>query len=377
MIYFDNAATSFKKPLCVKWSMFKAINFYTANPGRSGHKKSLKCAMEVLKTRVKLKALFNCPSEDNVIFCQNCTDALNLAILGTQKQGGNVITSCFEHNSVLRPLKHLQAQGIITLTIVEPKNTTHITQQDVADAIQDDTYLVCITHISNVTGNKNDIADIGKICKEKNILFLVDAAQSGGHIDIDMQRDNIDLLCFAGHKGLFAPLSIGGLCINTKYPINSQRFGGTGTNSIELIQPDFAPEKYESGTLSVPLIMGLGQGVSYVSKNFEYNSNKVAHLTTYLIKKLQTLSNVILYTDAHSKYGVVSFNLKDFDSVELSSVLDEKYNILVRGGLHCAPLTHKFLGTVKTGAVRISLNHYNSIRQIDKFIKALKEISCS
>ncbi len=374
MIYFDNAATSFKKPLGVKIAILKAINHCTANPGRSGHRASLKAGLEITKARLKIKNFFNCESENNVIFTQNCTDALNLAILGSLKDGGHVVVSCFEHNSVLRPLKHLEDSGKITLSIVYPKGHNYITLQDILPYIKSNTYMVCLSHISNVTGNINDIVSIGKYCKDNNITFLVDAAQSCGHVDIDMQRDNIDLLAFAGHKGLFAPLSIGGLCINNDNKLNNIRFGGTGTNSIELSQPKFAPEKYESGTLSTPLIMGLSAGVSYVAKHFERNIQKIKYLTKYLISRLSSMPNITLYTNHESIYGVVCFNIKDYDSVEISSYLDEKYNIAVRGGLHCAPLSHKHLGTTKTGAIRISLNHYNTKRQIDKLIKVLSNI---
>ena len=373
MIYFDNAATTFKKPLCVKLGVLKALCNYSANPGRSGHRHSLKAARQIFKTRLTIKNLFNCESESNVIFTQNCTDALNLAILGSARDGGHVITSCFEHNSVLRPLNYLKSIGKITLSIVQPSNGFNITLDDIKNAYQDNTYLVCLTHISNVTGNRNDIEGVGRFCKEHNLVFLVDAAQSCGHVDIDMQKSNINLLAFAGHKGLFAPSSIGGLCIN-KTNINPIRFGGTGTNSVQLTQPDSLPERLEAGTLSTPLIMGLLYGTKFVIRNFDRHKKKVAYLTKYLIDNL-TKINATIYTQQNSKYGVVCFNLKNVDSIEASGVLDEKYNIAVRGGLHCAPLCHKFLGTIITGAIRISLNHYNSKRQINKLIKALTDIS--
>ncbi len=374
MIYFDNAATSYNKPISVKYAVVRAMTHYCANPGRSGHKASLKAAKQILRARLKIKNFFNCQHDNGVIFTSNCTEALNTAILGTVKDGGHVVTSCFEHNSALRPLKYLESQGKISLTIVYPKNHNYIDVTDISSACNDKTYLVCLTHISNVTGNINDIKNIGAFCNRHNILFLVDAAQSCGHVDIDMQQDHIDMLAFAGHKGLFAPLSIGGLCINCDTIPQPLKHGGTGTNSSELYQPQELPERLESGTLATPLIVGLGKGVSYVAKHFDHNTKKVKELTHYLISNLTKQNNITLYTNQNSKYGVVCFNINGYDSVEISSLLDEKYNIAVRGGLHCAPLTHKFLGTMQRGAVRVSLNHYNTKRQLNKLLKILQSL---
>lgn len=369
MIYFDNSATTYKKPLSVKLATYRGLK--VANPGRSGHSLSQKSAQEIFRARLKLQTFFNVPNQENVIFTQNCTEALNTAILGTAKKG-NVIASTFEHNSVLRPLKKLENDGIISLTIATPQQDNIITKADIEKLIKPDTYMVCVSYINNTLGNKNDIYNIGKLCKQKGIIFLVDCAQSSGHIAIDMQKDNISLLTFAGHKGFFAPQSIGGLCIND-CKLNPIKFGGTGTNSSELTMPDSLPEKLESGTLSCPLIYGLSAGVSYVINHFEKNNKKVSNLTHYLYQKLTEL-DVKIYTNQKSEYGVILFNTSNIDSTELSGILDERYHIMVRGGLHCAGLAHQYLGTLKTGAVRVSINHYNSKRQIDKFIKALKEI---
>ena len=375
MIYFDNAATTFKKPLCVKISTLIALNKYSANPGRSGHKLSIKTAQKVLETRINVAKFFNCPNFESVIFTKNCTEALNLAILGSAKQNSNVVASCFEHNSVLRPLKHLEDMGVISLTIIEPQNNAlHIKLEDIKEKIQANTKMVCVNHISNVTGNLNEIEKIGKFCKDKNITFLVDCAQSAGHIKIDMEKQNIDLLAFAGHKGLFAPQSIGGLCINTKNSPKAILFGGTGTNSQDLYQPKTIPEYYESGTVSTPLILGLNSGLKYVEKNFNKITNKTKKLTNYLYNELLKIEDIILYTEKESHFGVVTFNKKNMTSTEVATILDEKYNIAVRSGLHCAPLAHKFLGTTNNGAIRISINHFNKLHEIKKFIKILKRI---
>lgn len=374
MIYFDNAATTFKKPISVKLSTLIALNKYSANPGRSGHKLSIKTAQKILETRIRVADFFNCPSFESVVFTKNCTEALNIAILGSVKDGSNIIASCFEHNSVLRPLIYLESIGKITLTIVNPKEKNHITLEDIKDKIKENTSMICINHISNVTGNLNQITDIGNFCKQKDILFLVDCAQSAGHIRIDMQKLNIDLLAFAGHKGLFAPQSIGGLCINTKNSPKAILFGGTGTNSIDLEQPKTMPEYYESGTISTPLIIGLNSGIKYVEKNFDKIKKKTKTLTNLLHKELSNIEDIILYTEKESHYGVVTFNIKNINSSEVSNILDEKFNIFVRSGLHCAPLAHNFLGTTTQGAVRISLNHFNNKKEIYKFLKAIRFI---
>lgn len=374
MIYFDNAATSNKKPISVKFSTLIALQKYSANPGRSGHKLSIKTAQKILEARVFTSQFFNCPNFENVVFTKNCTEALNIAILGSCKKYGNVIASCFEHNSVLRPLKHLENDKKISLTIAKPQNKHYITANDILPLIKEDTFLVCVNHISNVTGNKNQIEEIGRLCKEKNILLLVDCAQSAGHTEIDMEKQNISLLTFAGHKGLYAPQSIGGLCINTKNTPKNILFGGTGTNSYDLNQPNIPPECYESGTLSTPLILGLYAGEKYVSKHLGKIKNKIESLTKHLYTQLKNLKDIILYTHESSCFGVVCFNIKNQDSTTISNILDEKYNIATRGGLHCSPLAHEFLGTTKTGAVRISIGFFNTKKQINKLIFAIKEI---
>lgn len=374
LIYLDNSATSHFKPISVINALNKAIK-NSANAGRSGHKLSLKNSILVYNARQRIANHFGLEEPENVIFTKNCTEALNIALLGTVKKGGNVICSCFEHNSVLRTLTELKNKGEITLTIVKPSNKSYIVKSDVEKCITSKTYLVAITAISNVTGNKNDILEIGKLCREKNLLFLVDGAQSCGHIRYNLKKDNINYLTFAGHKGFLAPQGIGGLCINSKVIPSPIIFGGTGTESANLTQPQNLPEKLESGTLSTPLIVALGEGVKYVEKHYENNNYKTEKLTQYLLNKLKTIKDISIYTLSSSSYGVVSFNLKNYNSNEVSDYLDSKYNIATRGGLHCAPLTHKFLNTVGTGAVRVSLNFKNTKKEIDTLIKGLTELN--
>ena len=371
IIYFDNAATSHFKPKSVIRALVKSIK-NSANPGRSGHKLSLNNSMEIWKTRDIIAEHFGNIEPENVIFTKNCTEALNIAILGTVRKNGNVICSCFEHNSILRPLHELENKGIITLTIVSPKNKKYITSADIKEKIIPSTYLICVNSLSNVTGNKNEITEIGKICKEKNILFLVDNAQGCGHLKIDMIKSHINFLSFAGHKGFFAPQSIGGLCINSKIIPNPIVFGGTGTESENMLQPSTLPESLESGTLSTPLIIGLKKGIEFVDKKFNKLNNKTRFLTEYLYENLKKIKGITIYSLPNLDSGIISFNYKNYDSVEITEYLDKNFNIATRGGIHCSPLAHKFLNTTKTGIVRISLNFKNTKKEVNTLIKAIK-----
>ena len=355
MIYLDNSATTRTKPKEVIDEVVKGLTTFSANPGRSGHIASLNSAIEVSKTRQLLCEIFSCPTPENIVFTQNCTDSLNLAILGSARKGGHVITTAFEHNSTLRPLQFLKEKGIISLTIVEPNSSNKITRQDIEKHIRKNTYLISTIHVSNVDGAETEIEEIGKLCKEKNILYLVDGAQSAGHKCINMQKQNISLLALAGHKGLFGPQGIGALLIGENVSLNPIRFGGTGTQSISLSQPTERPECFESGTIALPNILGLKAGLEFVSVNQEKIEEKLKTLTKALIYELKKIKNVKVYTSENNLNGVVSFNISNIDSTIVSEYLNEKFEICVRSGLHCAPLKHKHLGTIEQGTIRASL----------------------
>lgn len=372
LIYFDNAATSHYKPFCVKLAFFKALKI-SANPGRSGHKLSIKNLNLVYKTRLQVAKHFNVDNENNVIFTKNCTEALNLTLQGIcLKKSGNVVVSVLEHNSVLRPLNTLEKNKKITLTKVKPQNKMFITKKDIEEVIRPDTFLVCVGSISNVTGNKNEIEEIGKFCNSKGILFLVDNAQGIGHIKIDMKKHHINFLTFSGHKGFLTPQGIGALCINSNVIPSPILQGGTGTDSESLEQPKYPPESLESGTLATPLICSLFAGIKYSEKNFKKHNKRITELTEYLQARLKEIKDITIYSSM-TLSGVVSFTIKDYDSEEISRYLDTNYNIAVRGGLHCAGLTHEFFGTLKSGMVRVSLCHKNTKKEIDTLIKALNE----
>ncbi len=373
MIYLDNSASTYIKPKEVIKAVNDSMLSYTANPGRSGHKASIKTALKVEETREKLAEHFNVESGQNVIFTYNCTQALNLAILGSVKTGGHVICTENEHNSVLRPLEYLKSLGKIDYSIAYQKNKLGITLDDILPLIKENTYMIICNHISNVNGSVADIKNIGKYSRDHNIIFLVDGAQSCGHIKVDMKESNIDYYTVAGHKGFYAPQSIGCLIMNDKYRPEPITFGGTGTNSLELYQPDIYPERLESGTISTPLIIGLGAGLDFVKDNFSEITNKIDDLTTYLNYEL-TKMGLTSYTEPENSFGVVAFNIKDLDSSEVADILNEKYDICVRGGFHCAPIKHKALGTLEQGAVRVSISYFNTFSEIQRLIYAVKHI---
>lgn len=371
MIYFDNSASSFVKPKSVQKAVLNALNLYTANPGRSGHKQALKTAMEVENVR-NIVAQHVGTTADNIVFTLNCTDALNLAILGSFLPGGHIVCTENEHNSVVRPLEHLkQCDSSFSYSVTTQTQKNGITWQDIEKHLTDKTYMVICNHISNVNGDVADIVDIGKHLKELNITFLVDGAQSGGHFRYDMQEMGISMLALAPHKGFYAPQGVGCLCLDGKTKLQPIRFGGTGTNSLEFIQPETSPERYESGTINTPAILGFGEGVKFVEENFKYIQEKLEDLTTYLHYELSKLP-IDIYTKTENTSGVLAFNIPNVDSTEVATYLDEKWNICVRSGYHCAPLKHQALGTLDQGAVRVSLSFFNTYQEVEKFIFAIK-----
>lgn len=374
MIYLDNSATSRIKPKQVINAVVKGLTRYNANPGRGGHTYSIECAMQVNLVREKVRKFFNGNKIENIIFTSGCTEALNLAILGSAKKG-HVIATVNDHNSVLRPLHYLKNQGLITLDIVSPQKEDILEWEDIKPYIKSDTYLICTNHMSNVDGMITNINEIGKHCKELGILFLVDGAQSTGHIKIDMQEDNIDFLAIAPHKGLYAPQGIGVLVINDAKTLKPIKFGGTGTESFSPMQPTSPPECFESGTLAVPNILGLGAGIDFVDENFNDIVEKIEDLTTYLNFELRKINNVIVYTHPNNAYGVVSFVVKGQESESVCNILNERYKICARSGLQCAPLKHKDMGTLETGTVRISISYFNTFGEIITLIKAIKHIA--
>ena len=377
MIYFDNAATSFPKPEIVYTSIMTAMREYGANPGRSGHKLALKASRGIYETRDLICQIFNVKNPMNVILTFNATESLNIGIKGVLKPGDHVITTSMEHNSVLRPITYLKRFGIES-TIVKGDEKGRVSVLDIERNIKPNTKLIVNTHVSNLTGTIMPIEEIGKLARSKEILFMVDAAQSAGVYDIDVEKMNIDLLSFPGHKGLFGPQGTGGLCIREGLQLEGFMQGGTGSASHSLEQPEINPDKFESGTANGPGIIGLGSGIKYIldrgiANIREYEENLMEHF----IEEAKKIEGIKLYgpLNAIEQAGVVALNIKDADSSEVSYILDEEFDIAVRPGLHCAPLAHETIGTLEQGVVRFSFGIFNTHEEIEFCIKALKEIA--
>ena len=372
MIYFDNSATTNKKPKEVINAVIKGLTEYSANPGRSGHKLSVQTAIQIENIREKVMNFVNAPY---IAFTQNCTDALNLAIQGTYVPNGHVICTINDHNAMIRPLFELQKKFGLEISIASPKHPQELTLEDIIPHIKPNTYMICLNEMSNVDGQVAELKRIGEYCNENCITFCVDAAQSCGHIKIDMQKNYIDLLSIAPHKGLYAPQGIGVLGYTKKAQLKPIRFGGTGTDGANVYQPQNSIETFESGTLSTPNILGLGAGIDFVEKNFIEIQEKIDDLSTYLNYELSNIPGVTVYTHANNSYGVIGFNIRDYGSTDVSQILSDKYGICTRGGLHCAGLKHKHLGTLNQGIVRASLSYFNSFSECVKLVKAVREIS--
>lgn len=363
MIYLDNAATSGKKPQSVITAVDNALKNLSANPGRSGHDLSLKAADAVYGVRSKIASFFGAEGGEKVIFTQNCTHAINCVLKGVIQKGEHIVVSNLEHNAVMRPLKKMGAY----FTVANVENSTDQTIENFKAAIKPNTRLVFVTGASNVTGQILPVAELGLLCKKRGILFGVDAAQTAGVLPIDMQKMNIDFLCIAPHKGLYAPMGTGVLIARKplKYTVLE---GGTGTESVNFSQPLDLPEGFESGTVNVPCVMGVGAGIDFVKKVGMHNIYKHEFsLLNALYKRLEKIANIKLYTQLPS-FGntapVLPFNFDGCDSFLLGSELN-KNGIAVRSGLHCAPTAHKTMGTVNNGAVRVSFGVFNNYKEVE------------
>ncbi len=376
MIYLDNAATSFPKPEEVYRAVDKCLREYSANPGRSGHRMALRAGREIYETRELICKLFNIENPMQIIFTYNATDSLNLAIKGLLKRGDHVITSSMEHNSLIRPIKALEEIGVEN-TIVQCNEEGLIRVNELRSSIKDNTKLIALSHASNVAGTLMPIKAIGKIARAKNILLLLDAAQTAGVYRIDVKKMNIDLLAVPGHKGLMGPQGTGILYLRKGIELRHIKEGGTGSKSESLLQPEIIPDRYESGTPNTPGIVGLGAGIKFIlDTGIDKIREHEEELTAYMLKKLKEIDKVKVYgiKNAKQQASVISINIGDLDSSEVSYILDKAFDIAVRSGLHCAPLAHKTLGTFEQGTVRFSMGYFNKKEDIDNAINAIKRI---
>lgn len=377
MIYLDNCATTYPKPKAVQVAINEALVKYGANSGRSGFDMSMATAGKIFDCREKIAKMFNCDDVEKVIFTQNCTYALNMAIKGLLRYGDHVIISNLEHNAVVRPIETLAKRGFITYSIAEYDRDSDKFCKNVLNSITSKTTLIVCMHSSNVFGVSFPIEKIGQIAKDNNINFVVDAAQSAGIVKIDMEKCNISALCMPGHKGLYGPMGTGVMVIRSDSEMTTIIEGGTGSSSSEFVQPKFYPDRFESGTVNTVGIIGLSAGIDFVnSKGIDAIQKHEYSLINKSYDYLASNSNVKLYIDRPTlpqMMPVISFNFKDYSSEQTASLLNEK-GIAVRAGYHCAYTAHKAFGTHDIGTVRISPSMFTSEREIDVFSKSLKSI---
>ncbi|MDY2735047.1 aminotransferase class V-fold PLP-dependent enzyme, partial [Intestinibacter sp.] len=345
--------------------------------GRGSYKKAMQSDYIIYECRKLIGKLFNFDDPKRVVFTSNITDSLNIAMRGILKENDHVITSSLEHNAVWRCLKTLEKERNIKIDTVECTEDGITNSEDLKKYIRKDTALIVFTQASNVLGTIQPIREIGKIARENNIPFLVDAAQSAGAMDIDVKRDNIDILAFTGHKSLMGPMGTGGLVINTDIYIAPQKAGGTGGDSAYEYQPDYYPNHLEAGTSNVSGIAGLREAVKFLQKEgIENIHNKEKELTEYALEKLQTVKDIEIYgpKDTDKMLSVISFNIKDKRPEDVGSILDQKYDIMLRAGLHCAPTAHEIIGTKQRGTLRIGIGYFNEKEDIDKLVDALNNL---
>jgi len=379
MIYFDQAASSFPKPKEVTDAVVQALTKYGANPGRGSHKLANEAGNKIYEARVQLAKFFGLTDPRRVIFTQNATGAINQGIQGLSLQNGDhVITTAYEHNSVRRPLERLKKEIGIKITYIQPDINGEINVGQLESVITAETKLLVVTHGSNLTGAIIPIEELGEICYKHKLLFMVDASQTAGILPIDMEKLNIDLLAFAGHKGLMGPQGTGALLINKNIELKPLLTGGTGHLSERIEQPEELPERLESGTLNTPGIAGLLAGLSFIKKTgLDEIFIHEKMLIDACIKGLNKIEGVTVYGPAENikRLAVISFNIDGVDSQEVAMILDQHYDIAVRAGLHCSPLAHQTIETIQNGgAVRASFGIYNTLNEVEKFVQAIEEI---
>ena len=386
MIYFDNAATSWPKPPGVAEAMVHFLNEVGANPGRAAHRRAIASGRILYDARETVGELFHAPDPLRLVFGKNVTEALNLALRGLLCPGDHVITSSVEHNSMMRPLRALERQsepcsGSVQVTVVECSPQGVLDPADVEAAIQPDTKLVALNHASNVVGTLLPVAEVGAICRERDLLLLVDAAQTGGAYPIDVQADQIDLLAFTGHKSLGGPMGTGGLIMGQRVDeaqIEPLVRGGTGSRSEHEVQPDFLPDMYESGTPNVVGLAGLQVGACWVlERSVEAIRAHEVALAQALINGLRAIPSVTVYgtLDAELQTSTVSFNIAGMAPSEVGLRLDDEYGIMCRVGLHCAPTAHKTIGTFPDGTVRFGLSAFNTIDEVKTALVAVETLA--
>ncbi len=376
MIYLDNAATTKEKPKAVIEAVVNAMTSM-GNAGRGGHGEALGASRIIYDTRRKLNEFFHGENPAQIVFTANSTESLNIAIKGILNPGDHVITTELEHNSVLRPLYEMEEKGV-ELSIVKSDTNGCIRYEDFEALIRSNTKAIVCTHGSNLTGNLVDIQRVGEAAKKHQLLFLVDTSQTAGVFPIDVQKMNIDILCFTGHKGLLGPQGTGGMYVRPGVQVRPLLSGGSGVQTYSKTHPAEMPTALEAGTLNAHGIAGFGAALDYIRETgIDVIRNAEQKLMWYFYENVRKIPGVKIYGDFTSKErcAIVTLNLWDYDSSEVSDALFTEYEISTRPGAHCAPLMHKALGTVDQGAVRFSFSHFNTVEEVKQAIDALRELA--
>ena len=380
MIYFDNAATSWPKPPCVAEAMARFLAEVGANPGRAGHRLAVEAARLVYGAREAVAELFHAADPLRVVFGANATDALNLALLGLLRPGDHVVTSSVEHNSVMRPLRALEAQGV-AVTVVPCSAAGELDPEALEAALVPATRMIVLTHASNVCGTLLPVAEVGGLARRRGLLFLLDAAQTAGAVPIDVEAQAIDLLAFSGHKSLCGPMGTGGLVIGERVDVTALtplKYGGTGSRSEREEQPEFLPDRCESGTPNAVGLAGLAAAVRWVQeRGVERVRDHERGLTAELLAGLSAIPGALVYGpgDAGRQTATVSFNVAGLAPSEVGLRLDEEHGVLCRVGLHCSPAAHRTLGTFPGGTVRFGLGVFNTSAEVARAVEGVRRLA--
>ena len=375
MIYMDNAATTIHKPEPVKVAVLAAMDSF-GNAGRGASEPALNASRVIYETREKLARFFHGADASRIVFTANSTESLNIAIKGLLSPGDHVITTVLEHNSVLRPLYECRERGV-ELTILDCDEKGNISYEDMEAAVKENTKAVVCTHASNLTGNMIDLERVGAITRKKGILLVADASQTAGVYPVDVQKMGIDVLCFTGHKGMLGPQGTGGMYVRPGLVIRPLLSGGSGVDTYNPRHPDLMPTALEAGTLNGHGIAGLGAAVSWLEEKGPDALREIElRRMRQFYEGVSRIPGVTVYGDfcADMRCPIVSLNIGDYDSSEVSDELSVTYGIVTRPGAHCAPLMHRALGTTGQGAVRFSFSHYNTEEEVETAVQAIKEL---
>lgn len=376
MIYLDNASTTYVKPQSVYEAVYDSMKHGMGNPGRGANSVSMAAGRIIEDCRKEIHQLFNAGKKDHVILKSSVTDAINTLLFGLLKPGDHVISSVMEHNSVLRPLESFRKKGLITYDLLPCDGYGKINLDELPSLERENTRVIILSHVSNLTGTIQPIQEIRNKLKNKNIFIIIDTAQSAGYIKVDMHELDVDALAFTGHKGLMGPQGTGGFLLNDRMNLEMTPVftGGTGSDSLSLDQPMYLPDKFEAGTANLPGFAGLYEGVRYINKlSLDIIIDKITILSDYFLNGIKDMNSIRVMGYLHSNERLPNFSLifEGIDCSEAAFILEREYDIITRSGYHCAPLAHKALGTEDTGSLRISFGHFTTLDEIDVLLIGL------